>query len=593
MNVLGKGGRFALFGIPFAVAITVRAVTFLQFRDSALPFYNAVAGLDMATLLAESRSFFRGFGNISVTNVLFSLTIPFGEDGNPNPLMIAAMQHLLGATVAGMTACMYHRLFGGKLYAIASGLLVALYAPAILYECFALKESAYLFAATCSLLMLVRLRPFTQLSASRCFSAGVTLVLPPLTRHAGILWTLSASLWFLFRAGRTNFSASQRNLSGFFRTTWPFISGILLLFTVVALYNWRISGNPAPIPLAPGSYSYYLQLGACDRPANVNLPAETDKTSMRDEPLRIWRFLHHIKPYGTKVAAILLPYEIPNNINYYFVRNHLPPLPFLIGPLLIVPLGVCGLILVLLRSSFRRRAAPLLLQIASYAVPLVLFLPLARLRLVLIPAFAICAVLYISFILRNLLKRPVRRYRSIALCAIPACCIVFTFSIPGHFPIRATDAYIHGRALSLQTPADPEIAGFYELASRLEPDLRYDLALGEQLLRVRQPERSAEFLIGSRFRDRFPVKVLLIRALFAAGDPATARNVLESPPFPENDEEHSVALFYQGELLRISGNQEEARNAYQKSLEYATSEEQRAFLQSVIRSLPEKSTTSP
>ena len=71
------------------------------------------------------------------------------------------------------------------------------------------------------------------------------------------------------------------------------------------------------------------------------------------------------------------------------MREQLFPCAILPGPGLMIPLAVAGLVLLIIRGRFRHRELILLLYILAFALPITIFLPLGRYRLILYPVFSI------------------------------------------------------------------------------------------------------------------------------------------------------------------------------------------------------------
>ena len=82
---------------------------------------------------------------------------------------------------------------------------------------------------------------------------------------------------------------------------------------------------------------------------------------------------------------------MPNNINYYFMRNKLPVLKFFIGPALLMPIALTGFLLFIIFKSCYKKESILFLYILAFGIPICIFFPLGRYKLALAPVFCISA----------------------------------------------------------------------------------------------------------------------------------------------------------------------------------------------------------
>jgi 4-amino-4-deoxy-L-arabinose transferase-like glycosyltransferase len=95
-----------------------------------------------------------------------------------------------------------------------------------------------------------------------------------------------------------------------------------------------------------------------------------------------------------KIHATFSWFEIPNNVNFYFYREHSIVLSIaFLNFLLLTPLALTGLLLAIVR---KRKAAPLYIMIIVQLIPLLGFLVLSRHRVALIPVLLPFAALTIT-----------------------------------------------------------------------------------------------------------------------------------------------------------------------------------------------------
>ena len=95
-----------------------------------------------------------------------------------------------------------------------------------------------------------------------------------------------------------------------------------------------------------------------------------------------------------KIHATFSWFEIPNNVNFYFFREHSIVLSIaFLNFLLLTPLALTGLLLAIVR---KRKAAPMYIMIIVQLIPLLGFLVLSRHRVALIPVLLPFAALTIT-----------------------------------------------------------------------------------------------------------------------------------------------------------------------------------------------------
>ena len=72
----------------------------------------------------------------------------------------------------------------------------------------------------------------------------------------------------------------------------------------------------------------------------------------------------------SRLPNVFLAHEIPDNLNYYFTRDYFPELKLLIGPGLLVPFALAGMVLAVVSGRFLKRDGVILLALFSLALPL-------------------------------------------------------------------------------------------------------------------------------------------------------------------------------------------------------------------------------
>jgi hypothetical protein len=171
---------------------------------------------------------------------------------------------------------------------------------------------------------------------------------------------------------------------------------------------------------------------------------EVENTPVQKSDKALKRFVFGLPQ---RTAQFFLAREIPENINYYFLRDRIFPLKYLPGPGLLMPLALAGIFLMLLR--IKKRESLLLLTILLLAFPLAAREPIGRYRLHLVPYFFLCAAYFFIVLQRNTKK-------SLLLCASAyalALGINFAFSSPAF--VRVSDHVAWGKAIEAKNNGKP------------------------------------------------------------------------------------------------------------------------------------------
>lgn len=146
---------------------------------------------------------------------------------------IRIVQIVLGAATCGLL-CWVGKLFFSRKVGVASGLLLALYGPAIFYDGLIQKAFLDLFLLTLLLLLLGRaqLKPHWGL----WIAAGFVLGLLGLSRENALLWllVLPAWIWFYFPGNRPQMRCAWVGL---------FLLGLTLVLFPVGLRNLKVGGE--------------------------------------------------------------------------------------------------------------------------------------------------------------------------------------------------------------------------------------------------------------------------------------------------------------------------------------------------------------
>jgi tetratricopeptide repeat protein len=401
-----KSKHQLLFIIVATVAIVTRAVLFAFWIDSPFRYYSTVGGLDMKTLLDMGTLFYHGQNTFALYNLLIAGTM-LCNNAVISVTAIIVIQQLMGIATSLLTAWICLKLTGRKVMAFTAGIISALYAPALIYEAVTLRESLFVFTAMLSLATLIKLHQ-KRFSPAWLFLTGVILTLPLTVRLSALLWlgvAIATVQYLMFNKLRKQNNNVKLSINKTFKPMAILLSGVLLIVTLVAALNFKQSG--AVTPISRQYLEYILTMGRQVNPQTVNIhvsgnsASTTEIVTAKNETTGgIAYMINCLNKFG----KLFYQYEVPNNINYYFMREQLFPCGVLPGPGMVIPLAVAGIILLVLRKRFLRKETILLLYILAFAIPITLFLPLGRYRLILYPVFSILMLYPLQLILCYLSK---------------------------------------------------------------------------------------------------------------------------------------------------------------------------------------------
>jgi tetratricopeptide (TPR) repeat protein len=308
-------------------------------------------------------------------------------------------------------------------------MLYACYAPLLVYESQILKESLFLFLSflSLSLLLVARKRHFGGILV---FISGAAAALPFFIRFSGLMWL---GMYYLWIAG---YLWKKRNLRPLLLSAF----GSGAVFLTVAVYNFY-NGHGIKHYFTPNT-AYLLAVGS---------KTETTSLSIGKQPSAVGnpslsRPFYSAYIYLSKLKYIFTAYEMPNNVNYYFVRSKFPLLRILPGPMLLVPAAVAGLIILLSGLYRDQKTAVLFFYALAFIVPMILFVPLARYKIALAPLFAIFAAWWVMHICS--LIHSGRKNQLVKALLIMLCAALFSGYICRIPPERNSDIRAFGIAAS-------------------------------------------------------------------------------------------------------------------------------------------------
>ncbi len=439
---------YVLYSIVAALAFFVRLDWHWSNVKSPLHVLNSIPGLDMLTHRELGALFAQGKMIFTPYRFLVGLT------GELKPLII--FQSLGGVAVAVLVAFIALRLTGNRLWALASGGLAALYAPALMYEHMVLQESTLALIA-CAALAAVLGAAGRRCGIWRVILAGGLLALVCTGRPVGVPWALVCSAWLLWRFWRRG----DRK-----RGVLLLASGGGVLLAAMG-YNLLVAGYG--LPVYGGNLEYI---------ATVGRSADLQTLNVEPRPLSLADMPRYAKNIGFNLLRLMRFPEVPDNLNYHFIVQRCNFGFWTVGPILLLPLALCGWLLAPLRG---RRFWGMAVLALLLALPVAAFTPLGRYRLVLYPYFAFFAPMPFFCLLRW--RKDWRRVA--AVCA--AMTLSFILTVPYDTPRRSADYFAWGLALQKEPrrvhyPQEPA-ASYFALAHQAAPgNVNYTLTLIRTLM---------------------------------------------------------------------------------------------------------------
>lgn len=560
-----------MLGIPLLAAIAIRTILYLFWLQSPVRYYSNVPGLDMQTTLLIGSWLYQGFSIFTIHKFMIA-AIMFFNNGQHSPEILILIQIILGAVAAPVIAWCALRLTGRRLWAIAAGVIAAAYAPALLHECLALRESTQVFFAALSLFGLLwgRKRHFDIIGL---IVAGTCLSLPCLVRVSSSPFLILGSLWiamYLF----LRYRGKRLILKQLFIRLGALAAVFSVIFGAVMLFNARNSGTKLPFHI---DMNYAMKMSKVENPRDMNVgalqqpAAEIAPVTEDIAPRAEFSAGRYLKNCACKFYLLFKPFEIPNNVNYYFMKYNLFPLQYMAGPLLVIPLAFTAILFMLCSWQWMRKEGLLLLYILAYSMPLAFFYPLARYRLIMYPVFAIL-MFYPFYKAYSQIKR-----RNSILMALPMLLLwsaVLLITFPENIDIRATDFVAYGKAVQYQAgKATDESGQYFFKAIEQDPDyIPGYINYADNLIKMGLYQQAHSLLADAyvRFNGDNGVAYYYGISLLGVRNPAKAESVFRKIPVSGSGESNSQYYYYLGEAQRLQNKLQEALKSYKTGLEFAS-----------------------
>ena len=416
--------RKKLLLVVAVAGLLVKTAEFVVWFFSQFRYYNFVPGLDMETLLRFGEWGTEGNGFFFTPHRAL-VAAWWAANGRahfvPGIVAVQALCGVLGAVLCADLALRFFR--RDKAAALVCGAFYLLYGPFFVYEFSVLQEVLAL--------VLILLAFYTAVSARsrRGFvGAGLALGLCVIGRPTAFLFV---PLMFGFMAYR-EFKVRRRR-SGAGKDLLSALGGACAVLCLVSVVN-RICG---------GNWSCFFDVLPYSLEFNAAAPSTAPAAAAAGNPY--WRmFVNAV----SRAPKLLLPYELPENLNYHYLLDPVPLLRYLPGPLLLLPLALAGMVLLMI-LKFRRAAALLWLPLLSLALPLCVRDPIGRYRLTLVPYLILCGGYWFhSFVVSR------RMSRRLPLLLVAAACGALMWTL--HRPyLRGSDYLTHALALERQNGGRP------------------------------------------------------------------------------------------------------------------------------------------
>jgi len=557
-----------IYALVALAALIVRGILFADWLHSPLRFFHQVPGLDMMTLLRFGE--WGGDGVVIFAPHRMLVALLWNLNGGIHPVaLLAVIQLLCGTAVALMTSYAAFRLWGDRKAALFSGLIAALSAPGVMYELTMLQETLVLFTFSASFAGILWARKHRFLPWYGA-TAGALLGLASIGRPTALLWVFAALAW----------SGLVLRKHGRLKRLGPLAGGVLAVWLLVSGLNWFCAGYAGPFY---NVFGYSATVNATPAGEEEGEAVVTAASVTADSPAgKLFRIGSNAV---LRLPKVFLAHEIPDNMNYYFVREYFPALKLLIGPGLLVPFALAGLVLALVFRRFLRREGVILLAVFALALPICANYPVGRYRLILLAPFALLAV----EAFRLGLAKP-RKVRLAAAAAILAAAFLVNPPPEGRL-LRSTDFVAW--ALALEQPSgrvNSESLATLVDGYRFSGSEKVAMNLLIRLIGLREFDTAERLIADALSGGKVNPSLLcyygaLIR--LERGDAPAAEALLDRV-VPEQLGDLVIKYdFMRGELARRKGEVDEARRRFRKALAEPDPFGFRPVIENALRKLEE------
>jgi len=471
-----------IYLVPALAALLVRIILLINWWDSPIRYYGNIRGLDMQFILQAAKWFYNGDIVFTAYRVLLFIILFFNKGMN-SPETVIIIQLIGGIIVAPLVAWCTLRIWGKTYWALASGLLSALYAPALMYQLFVLKESILSFFALLSLAAVLWAHK-RHFSAKSLWICGMFLAAACICRINAIPFCGLASIWIM----ASLFKKLKGKIKPVFIGSTFLGLGILTIFIPVSIINTYLTKGREVLPIQLPKMSYIAKVARIAKPVTMNAQAVHIPTTEIKASQKSTVIINMLR----KSPKVFSASEIPNNVNYYFLKYKLFPLQYLVGPLLLIPLATTALILLILNRGALRKESILFVFIFSYMLPMCYFVPLARYRLILVLAFCMLAP-YPVFAIK---KAWHDKKNILILLPIVILAILLYINLPLDNFLRSTDFVSYGKGMQFKTGKPASALPYFYEAYKMAPYKQMTVVnLSDALLKDRNPKAAIAILL--------------------------------------------------------------------------------------------------
>ncbi len=433
------------FIIPIIVALIIRIIFYLSWTNSTFKYYCFVKGLDMQALLnwgVNSTAKGEMANNLYVHLISLIVRLTNGSIFTINIIII--LQLVLGIGTVLLSVYIAWIISESKAAASISSIIIACYAPLLMYEGFLLKNTLCTFLTTGLLFTALLFYKNTKHKKISALCSGLFAALLLFANFASICFVSFVYLWQIFVVFKT-----KENLKSLIIYPATILIILVALFSASGFRVFPIINNISDSRWL----SYVINVGAQREITTLNESIQTlNNDQSFDRAIDIY-------PYFKKTFSLLSSAEVPDNINYYFVKDGLIPLKYMFSPFLLYAVGIPAFFIYL--ALYRNRKVSLMCGIyfVSLALPLIVFVPLSRYTIVYSPLLCIMSVWLLFELARFMRQKNKTKGLSIILLLAVSFAIQTKLN-PAPF-YRASDFVTFARALEIQNPEDARISYAY------------------------------------------------------------------------------------------------------------------------------------
>ena len=580
-----------------AVILCVAAVArLLYLREvAALPFFDQPVG-DSAVHLKRAAEIATGVWLPARPFYYCSIFYPYFLAAalalfHGSLAAVCAIQALAGVAVVGLLAHLARRLYG-PLAGLAAGALAALYGPFAFFESDVLGVVWGQLALVIAMIACVawsegesRRRPHVTAWLGL---AGVALGLAAVERPNLLALAPVVAAWCLARAGRRRAWRPLGALAG----------GVALPLAIVLALNVAGSGQWVPLTTSFGinlSLGYHEgATGTFEEPwerADPDFAArhvepeeamveraslETGRALDAREASAYWahRALGFIRAHPAEAAAITLrkaalmlnAVEVPNHLDYGFIREHAPALWLMpVGFGAVLALAVLGFGDALLRRRRREDTGLLLLLAAGVLASVLPFTVADRYRAPLVLPLLVAAGAGVAVLARLARERHAGADRATVVILAASLVAALVAVVPLVRPLRGRDEWMLAQAWQARGDLPRAIAA-YEAAVREQGDrgeLLNNLAMAYRATGDRaRAEATLRRAIAAAPALAYPHKNLGMLLIVRGARDSALAELREAERLAPGDAETAGAI---GALLAERGERDAARAAFARA----------------------------